>query len=407
MNAPVTTGPRNSAAAKPLRQVANVRELLVNDQAKGQLSAVAASHMKPERMMRLMANAMRTTPQLGDCDPLSLLGSMMTCASLGLEPNTPLGHAYLIPFKNKRKGITEVQLVLGYKGMIDLARRSGHIVNIHGDVVYEGDEFSFEYGSDQHLRHQPKSKRETPIYAYCHAKLTDGEAFVVLPWDEVMAIRDASQGYKTAIKYGKKDSPWIAHQHEMAAKTAVRSLFKYLPISIELDGGKLGDALTVDDQHVDFSSFAQNPSDGPTIEGDYIEDDSVEDEAQSEPEVESKEPETAPKKVAEKPKRSTTKAPDHTDRTPHEDRPSRQKQKADDVSDANQGSMFGGFSVSEMIQKIADLIKNDLTDGAPLDETLEMYEVQLADIRKAEPDEYDAMIDEFKAFVAERDGGNE
>mgnify|MGYP000293511048 CR=1 FL=1 len=87
MNAPASTLP---VAKRPLRQVANVRELLVNDQAKQQLASVAAAHMRPSQMLRLMANAIRTTPQLAECDPLSLLGCMMTCASLGLMPNTPL-----------------------------------------------------------------------------------------------------------------------------------------------------------------------------------------------------------------------------------------------------------------------------------------------------------------------------
>jgi len=71
---------------KPLTQVTNVKELLWNDAAKTQLQQVAAAHMKPERMMRLMANAIRTTPKLGECDPMSLLGGLMTCAGLGLEP---------------------------------------------------------------------------------------------------------------------------------------------------------------------------------------------------------------------------------------------------------------------------------------------------------------------------------
>jgi recombination protein RecT len=231
--------------------------------ARDQLQLVAAKHMKPERMMRLMANAIRTTPKLAQSDPLTLLGSMMTCASLGLEPNTVLGHAYLIPFDNKRKGITEIQLVLGYKGMIDLARRSGHVVNIHADVVYDNDEFSYEYGSNQHLRHIPGSARNTPTHAYCHAKLTDGEAFIVLPYAEVLKVRDASQGYKTALKYGKKDNPWIAHEHQMARKTAVRALFNELPISIE----KVVDALEVDGQAADFSGFAMQPAEGMPTPG--------------------------------------------------------------------------------------------------------------------------------------------
>lgn len=400
MNQIARTGPRaDSVAAKPLRQVASVRELLVNDQAKQQLAAVAAGHMRPERMLRLMANAMRTTPQLGECDPLSLLGSMMTCASLGVEPNTPLGHAYLIPFKNKRKGITEVQLILGYKGMIDLARRSGHIVNIHGDIVYEGDDFSFEYGSEQHLKHRPKGKRANPLYAYCHAKLTDGEAFVVLPWDEVIAIRDASQGYKTAIQYGKKDSPWIAHQHEMAAKTAVRALFKYLPISIEMDGGKLGDALAVDEQQVDFSQFAQNPDEGHMIEGeaenvdpDTGEVTQVEDQRAGQVQVDP-EKEAAP---AARQSRATGKAADHTDPKPQEQRQSRS------ITTKQQSGLDLTPSLSERIKMVDQSIKEMLAEGAPLEEVLEMFEAQLDGIKAEDADEHAAMVEEYEAIVAKR-----
>lgn len=382
-----------SVSAKPLRQVANVRELLVNDQAKQQLAAVAAGHMRPERMLRLMANAMRTTPQLGECDPLSLLGAMMTCASLGVEANTPLGHAYLIPFKNNRKNITEVQLILGYKGMIDLARRSGHIVNIHGDVVYEGDEFSFEYGSEQHLKHRPKGKRANPIYAYCHAKLTDGEAFVVLPWDEVMAIRDGSQGYKTAVKYNKKDSPWIAHQHEMAAKTAVRALFKYLPISIEMDGGKLGDALAVDDQHVDYSQFAQNPDGGYDIEGEAEQHDPETGEVGCDAIIEDQR-QTQTTVATERQKASTERQPrEKTEEKPATRRTSRSEQ---------QNGLNLGPSLSERIKMLDDSIKDMLAEGTPLDEVLEMFEAQLDGVKAEDADEHAAMVEQYEKMAADR-----
>lgn len=397
MNQIASTGPRASGgvSAKPLRQVANVRELLVNDQAKQQLAAVAAGHMRPERMMRLMANAMRTTPQLGECDPLSLLGSMMTCASLGLEPNTPLGHAYLLPFKNKRKGITEVQLILGYKGMIDLARRSGHIVNIHGDVVYEGDDFSFEYGSNQHLTHRPRGKRVNPLYAYCHAKLTDGEAFVVLPWDEVIAIRDASQGYRTAIQYGKKDSPWIAHQHEMAAKTAVRSLFKYLPISIEVDGGKLGDALAVDDQHVDFSQFAQTPEEGHYIEGETVDPETGE--VGGEHLIEDQR--AAQTTIEQGPEREP--APRQT-RAKVEDKPAPRQTRARAAEPDQRGMDLGAPSLSERIKMLDGSIRDMLAEQTPLDEVLEMFEAQLEAIKAEDADEHAAMIEDYQKIAAAR-----
>ncbi len=178
MNAPTTTGPRGGkppVSQIPLRQVSNVKEMLMNDMAKQQLSTVAAKHMNPERMMRLMANALRTTPKLGECQPLSLLGAMMQCASLGLEPNTVLGHAYLIPFdeskwnpqtRQRDKVGTNVQLIIGYKGLIDLARRSGHITSISANVHYSDDElWEYEEGTEATLRHRPGDLRGEKLHA--------------------------------------------------------------------------------------------------------------------------------------------------------------------------------------------------------------------------------------------------
>jgi len=244
---------------KPLTQVTNVKELLWNDAAKTQLQQVAAAHMKPERMMRLMANAIRTTPKLGECDPMSLLGGLMTCAGLGLEPNTIMGHAYLIPFRNNRKKITEVQLVVGYKGLIDLARRSGHITSISANIHYSDDEvWEYEEGTEARLRHIPGAQEGDKRHAYAIAKFRDGgHAYVVLPWAKVMKIRDGSQGWQTAMKFGTTDrNPWKSHEDEMAKKTAIRALAKYLPLSVEFR-----DALTVDGGKADFAAFAINPAD--------------------------------------------------------------------------------------------------------------------------------------------------
>lgn len=260
-----TNAPKPLAVVKqqPLRQCASVRELLVNDQAREQLAAVAAKHLNPERMMKLIANAIRTTPKLAECEPMSLLGALMTCASLGLEPNTVLGHAYLIPFNNKRKGVVEVQLVIGYKGLADLARRSGQIIAMHADVVYSDDAlWSFEYGSDAHLRHKPGPRRGEKTHAYCHVKMRltderDGEAFVVLPWAEIMKTRDQSQGWQTAVRFGKTaESPWTVHEDRMAAKTAVRRMANAgeMPLSIEFQRG-----LEVDEKRADYGAFALDP----------------------------------------------------------------------------------------------------------------------------------------------------
>ena len=364
---------------------------------------VAAHHMRPSQMLRLMANAIRTTPQLAECDPLSLLGCMMTCASLGLMPNTPLQSAYLIPFKNKRKGITEVQLVVGYRGMIDLARRSGHIRNIHGDVVYEGDEFSFEYGSNQHLKHRPKGKRVNPVYAYCHATLTDGEAFVVLPWDEVMAIRDASQGYRTAVQYGKKDTPWIAHEHAMASKTAVRALFKYLPISIEMDNGKLGDALTVDENQIDFSSFATNPEDGPTIEGEIVDEETgevarVEDQRHAQQAVE-------PEREKAAASTSRRKQTPRTDSTPYAaGGPQQAEQGALDMDSEARAERKDAPppDFDKFIDMLDAQISDEMNDGMTLQEVLDLHGTQIEQVQKHAPERHAEMLKSYEDFAAQQ-----
>ena len=400
MNAPASTLP---VAKRPLKQIKSVRELLVNDQAKEQLAMVAAHHMRPSQMLRLMANAIRTTPQLAECDPLSLLGCMMTCASLGLMPNTPLQSAYLIPFKNKRKGITEVQLVVGYRGMIDLARRSGHIRNIHGDVVYEGDEFSFEYGSNQHLKHRPKGKRVNPVYAYCHATLTDGEAFVVLPWDEVMAIRDASQGYRTAVQYGKKDTPWIAHEHAMASKTAVRALFKYLPISIEMDNGKLGDALTVDENQIDFSSFATNPEDGPAIEGEIVDEETgevarVEDQRHAQQTIE-------PEREKAAASTSRRKQTPRSDGTPYAaGGPQQAEQGALDMDSEARAERKDAPppDFDKFIDMLDAQISDEMNDGMTLQEVLDLHGTQIEQVQKHAPERHAEMLKSYEDFAAQQ-----
>jgi len=281
----------------PLRQVQDVKQLLMNDTAKQQLQMVAAKHMNPERMMRVVANAIRTTPKLQQCEPISFLGALMQCASLGLEPNTILGHAYLIPFDNKKKNVTEVQVVIGYKGLIDLARRSGHITSISANIHYSDDElWTYEEGTEATLRHRPGPQDGDKLHAYAIAKFTDGgHAYVVLPWKKVMKIRDASQNWQTAVRFDNTAKQiWTLHEDAMAMKTAVRALAKYLPLSVEF-----ADALTVDEaKGADYRGFAMDPTAGVQIDGDEIEGEAVE----PEPIEEEKKPEPAKQAAKTQPK---------------------------------------------------------------------------------------------------------
>jgi recombination protein RecT len=265
-------------ANAPLRRVPSVKELLINNNARVQLQKVAANHMNAERMMRVVANAIRTTPKLQQCEPISFLGALMQCAALGLEPNTVLGHAYLIPFDRKKKvkdektgrenwvKVTEAQVVIGYKGLIDLARRSGHITSIHANIHYSDDElWEYEEGTEATLRHRPGPQDGDKLHAYAIAKFKDGgHAYVVMPWKAVMKIRDGSQNWKAAVEAGKtKDAPWSAHEDAMAKKTAIRALAKYLPLSVEF-----ADAIAIDERAADYRAFAMDPTVGVTIEGD-------------------------------------------------------------------------------------------------------------------------------------------
>lgn len=363
----------NTQIAKiPLRQVQDVKTLLHNDQARQQLAAVAAKHMSPERLMRVTANAIRTTPKLQEADPLSFLGALMQCAALGLEANTVLGHAYLVPFKNNRKGITEVQVIIGYKGFIDLARRSGHITSISAGIHYSDDElWEHEEGTEARLRHRPGPQEGEKLHAYAIAKFTDGgHAYVVLPWARVMKIRDGSQNWQSAVKFGKtKQSPWYTHEDAMASKTAIRALAKYLPLSVEM-----ADAITIDHDEgtrVDYAAFAQSPEDGPQVEeGEEIDGEATEvDEGDGH--QHDADPKGATGETEEKPNQKTK------ERNP-ETKKEQDKPKDDDAG-------IPPASDPKFVKLFQD-IEAELTDGAPARGILRFHEAALAEVEKEDPD---------------------
>lgn len=234
---------------------------------KGTLVALLPRHFDAERMLKLAMGALRTTPKLANASLSSLMGSVVTCAQLGLEPNTPLGHAYLLPFdKREKQGNqwvtteTQVQVIIGYKGMLDLARRSGQIVSIAAHEVCENDDFRFAYGLDEELFHRPSMKDRGVVTGfYAVAKLVGGgHSFEFMGCTEVNSIRDKAAEKNRA----KKDSsgrpiitgPWADNYIEMGRKTVLRRLFKYLPISIEslafantIDGTAIAAPTTLDE----------------------------------------------------------------------------------------------------------------------------------------------------------------
>ena len=196
---------------------------------KDQIQAALPRHMTPDRMLRIALTELRKVPKLSSCDPLSFMGAIVQCSQLGLEPGSGLGHAYLIPFFNSKKNITECNFIPGYRGLIELARRSGQIDSISARVVYEKDNFAFRYGDDEHIEHIPYAGKDAgPItHAYAIARIKGASQ----PQREVMT-RDQLEEIRR--KHGKTNPVWADHFDEMARKTVVRRLCKYLPQSPEM-----------------------------------------------------------------------------------------------------------------------------------------------------------------------------
>jgi len=196
-----------------------------------QLKMVLPRHLTPERLVRIALTAIRNQPKLLQCDKYSILKAVMESAQLGLEPDGLLGHAYLIPYWNSKRKCYEAQLQVGYRGFLDLARRSGQVSHIFAQVVYEKDHFKFTYGTNPSLEHVPAAvaDRGEKIAAYAIAYLVDGRTpFEVMYRDQIEKIRDMSK------RADEEDSPWSTHEDEMWRKTVIRRLAKYLPLSPEL-----------------------------------------------------------------------------------------------------------------------------------------------------------------------------
>jgi recombination protein RecT len=233
-------------ATAPKRQAITPYQKRVNDLAaylearKSKLAEVLPRTLTPERLVKIAIQAVAKTPDLLKCDPGSIYLAVHHAAQLGLEPGGPLGGAYLVPYK------ATCQLIVGYRGLIDLARRSGQILSIEARVVRDGDTFTLEYGLSPVLTHKPNLKATTPgelQFVYAVACLRDGgKQCEVMTRAEVDAIRNRSKA--------SKSGPWVTDYEEMARKTVVRRLCKYLPLTVELarafDADSDGDTEAID-----------------------------------------------------------------------------------------------------------------------------------------------------------------
>jgi recombination protein RecT len=197
----------------------DIRTLISSDAYKKQFAMALPKHLKAERFIRIALTALTRTPKLAECTQASLVSCLLDLSQLGLEPDGRKAH--LIPYGDK------CTLIVDYKGLVELARRSGEISDIHADVVCDGDFFEYSFGSGGTLTHRPAMKnRGAIIAAYSYVSLKDGTAsYEVMSVDEIKAIQKRSKAGTMG--------PWISDFNEMAKKTVFRRHSKWLPISSE------------------------------------------------------------------------------------------------------------------------------------------------------------------------------
>jgi recombination protein RecT len=236
---------RNITTVKPPRPPAEsstIRGLLEGEAFKAAVAKSLPRHLPPDRFIRIALTALMRTPKLADCDRSSFFQALLSLSQLGLEPDGRRAH--LIPFNNRKRGVVECQLIVDYKGLVELAMRSGQVSNIHADVVCENDEFDFDRGKLERHRINFREDRGAIYAVYAIVRFKDGsEKCDVMTRSEVEKIR--------ARSFAADDGPWVTDWQEMAKKTVFRRLSKWLPLSAEFRDAVESDPEASEDYRVE------------------------------------------------------------------------------------------------------------------------------------------------------------
>ena len=217
------------AQAKPLAQAskATVKNLLTGDAFKAQIANALPKHLSPERFIRVALTALTRTPALADCTQASLFQCLLDLSAMGLEPDGRRAH--LIPFRDHRNNTTTCTLVVDYKGIVELALRSGVIANIHADSICENDTFDYDRGEIKSHRIDFRRPRGEAYAYYCLVRFKDGTEKA-----EVMTIADIDGIRKRSKSGNSTSSPWSTDYSEMAKKTVFKRASKWLTLSPEI-----------------------------------------------------------------------------------------------------------------------------------------------------------------------------
>lgn len=224
----------------------DLRNFISGDKVKDQITKALPSICTPDRFLRVAMTSITKVPKLLECDQTSFISALLDCASLGIEPDGRRAH--LLPYNNRKKNIVECQLIIDYKGLVELVMRSGKISTLHADKVCENDSFKFNAGKiDEHVIDFKKPRGKAYAY-YAYAEMKDGaKKAEVMTMDEVLGIKSRSK----AGEFG----PWKTDFDEMAKKTVFKRLSKWLPMNAE----EAQIIQTVDEQEFDFEMPTKEP----------------------------------------------------------------------------------------------------------------------------------------------------
>jgi len=216
-----------------------LQQLFETDRMMEAIKSILPKHITPERVLKMALVAASRSPKLYQCTIESWTQALMRSSELGLDCSGTLGQAYIIPFYNNTNNVNayEATFMPGYRGLIELARRSGQVSNIDVHNVYAKDKFRLVFGTDQVLEHEPYLGDEDPgnhVVTYMVVTLKDGSKQIeVMTNKEIDKVRNFSKA--------KNSGPWITWPGEMQRKTVVKRGLKYVPMSSELEKALLYD----------------------------------------------------------------------------------------------------------------------------------------------------------------------
>lgn len=228
----------SNALIEQRQKIKTIRELL--DKQKGEIAKALPRHLTPDAMLRTVYTTLQSNPKLMECTPESLLRAVMLSSQMGLLPDGISGQSYFIPYKNKDNGwALEVQFQLGYKGNLELARRSGQVARVDVQTVYEHDQFEYAFGLNPKLDFTPSEEadRGKKKFVYALVVLKDGS-----PYYDVWSVNRIN-AHRNQYSQQPNGKAWTGSWDSMAGKTVLNHVLKFCPMSIEYQRAVALDAM--------------------------------------------------------------------------------------------------------------------------------------------------------------------